>query len=292
MVGLDSRQGIGFLAACLSLVSVQLGAVVAKTLFPVLGPETVALVRLGLSAMLLFFIFRPWQLFSQQTTNWGNLLIYGMFISGMNVLVYKAFAYMSVGLAISIEVLGPLTVAMLTSKRKQDLLWAGCALIGILILPLGGVNQNFSYQGMGLALAAAVCWGLYIIYGRRVASSGGSSVAVGMLVATMCAAPLGAQHLDLVLSSYKVFFTCVFVSLFSSMIPLLMDIVAMRRLAAHVFGILLSASPAISALAAWFILAEALNTYQVMAIIMIVVACIGCSYTSYKQKTSSLKVSS
>ncbi|WP_436870239.1 EamA family transporter [Acinetobacter courvalinii] len=283
MVGLDSRQSIAFLAATLSLVSVQIGASVAKTLFPVLGPETVALVRLGIAAILLCVIFRPWQLFYQQT-NWRNLVIYGMFISGMNVLVYKAFAYMSVGLAISIEVLGPLTVAMLMSKRKQDLLWAGCALIGIVILPLGGINQNFSYQGMGLALAAAICWGLYIIYGRRVASAGGSSVAVGMLVAALCALPVGFQHLDLVVSSYKVFFTCVFVSLFSSMIPFLLDIVAMKRLAAHVFGMLLSASPAISAMAAWCILGEALNLYQILAIIMIMVACIGCSYASYREK--------
>lgn len=283
MVGLDSRQSIAFLAATLSLVSVQIGASVAKTLFPVLGPETVALVRLGIAAILLCVIFRPWQLFYQQT-NWRNLVIYGMFISGMNVLVYKAFAYMSVGIAISIEVLGPLTVAMLMSKRKQDLLWAGCALIGIVILPLGGVNQNFSYQGMGLALAAAICWGLYIIYGRRVASAGGSSVAVGMLVAALCALPVGFQHLDLVVSSYKVFFTCVFVSLFSSMIPFLLDIVAMKRLAAHVFGMLLSASPAISAMAAWCILGEALNLYQILAIIMIMVACIGCSYASYREK--------
>ncbi|MFV5264297.1 EamA family transporter [Acinetobacter courvalinii] len=283
MVGLDSRQSIAFLAATLSLVSVQIGASVAKTLFPVLGPETVALVRLGIAAILLCVIFRPWQLFYQQT-NWRNLVIYGMFISGMNVLVYKAFAYMSVGIAISIEVLGPLTVAMLMSKRKQDLLWAGCALIGIVILPLGGVNQNFSYQGMGLALAAAICWGLYIIYGRRVASAGGSSVAVGMLVAALCALPVGFQHLDLVVSSYKVFFTCVFVSLFSSMIPFLLDIVAMKRLAAHVFGMLLSASPAISAVAAWCILGEALNLYQILAIIMIMVACIGCSYASYREK--------
>ncbi|MCU4579366.1 EamA family transporter [Acinetobacter courvalinii] len=283
MVGLDSRQSIAFLAATLSLVSVQIGASVAKTLFPVLGPETVALVRLGIAAILLCVIFRPWQLFYQQT-NWRNLVIYGMFISGMNVLVYKAFAYMSVGLAISIEVLGPLTVAMLMSKRKQDLLWAGCALIGIVILPLGGVNQNFSYQGMGLALAAAICWGLYIIYGRRVASAGGSSVAVGMLVAALCALPVGFQHLDLVVSSYKIFFTCVFVSLFSSMIPFLLDIVAMKRLAAHVFGMLLSASPAISAMAAWCILGEALNLYQILAIIMIMVACIGCSYASYREK--------
>ncbi len=283
MVGLDSRQSIAFLAATLSLVSVQIGASVAKTLFPVLGPETVALVRLGIAAILLCVIFRPWQLFYQQT-NWRNLVIYGMFISGMNVLVYKAFAYMSVGIAISIEVLGPLTVAMLMSKRKQDLLWAGCALIGIVILPLGGVNQNFSYQGMGLALAAAICWGVYIIYGRRVASAGGSSVAVGMLVAALCALPVGFQHLDLVVSSYKVFFTCVFVSLFSSMIPFLLDIVAMKRLAAHVFGMLLSASPAISAMAAWCILGEALNFYQILAIIMIMVACIGCSYASYREK--------
>lgn len=283
MFRLDSKQNIAFLAAFISLVSVQVGAVVAKTLFPILGPETVALVRLGLSAILLIIIFKPWQLFYIQT-NWSNLIIYGMLVSGMNLLIYKAFSYMSVGIAISIEVLGPLAVAMLMSKRKHDLIWGGFALIGIVILPFGGVNQNFSYIGMCFALGAAVCWGLYIIYGRRVASSGGSSVAVGMLVATLFAFPVGAQHLDLVVSSYKVFFTCIFVSLFSSMIPFLLDIIAMRRLAAHIFGILLSASPAISALAGWYVLGEVLNVYQTLAIIMIMMACIGCSYSSYKEK--------
>lgn len=83
---------------------------------------------------------------------------------------------------------------------------------------------------------------------------------------------------------FSSFFTCVFVSLFSSMIPFLLDIVAMKRLAAHVFGMLLSASPAISAMAAWCILGEALNLYQILAIIMIMVACIGCSYASYREK--------
>ncbi|MDN8222985.1 EamA family transporter, partial [Acinetobacter baumannii] len=111
MIETNSKQGMAFAAAFLSLVSVQIGAAIAKVLFPILTAEGVTLTRLALSACFLWIVFKPWRQWNKQT-NWKNLIIYGSILTLMNTLVYKAFSYMSVGIAISIEVLGPLTVAI------------------------------------------------------------------------------------------------------------------------------------------------------------------------------------
>ena len=114
MIETNSKQGMAFAAAFLSLVSVQIGASIGKVLFPVLSAEGVTLTRLALAACFLWIVYKPWRL--EQTDQWKNLIIYGAILTLMNTLIYKAFSYMSVGIAISIEVLGPLTVAILMSK--------------------------------------------------------------------------------------------------------------------------------------------------------------------------------
>lgn len=132
MIETNSKQGMAFAAAFLSLVSVQIGAAIAKVLFPILTAEGVTLARLALSACFLWIVFKPWRQWNKQT-NWKNLIIYGSILTLMNTLVYKAFSYMSVGIAISIEVLGPLTVAILMSKNKLDYFWGGLSIIGLLL---------------------------------------------------------------------------------------------------------------------------------------------------------------
>ena len=120
------------------------------------------LTRLALAACFLWIVYKPWRDWSRQT-NWKNLIIYGAILTLMNTLIYKAFSYMSVGIAISIEVLGPLTVAILMSKNKLDYFWGALSLIGLLLLPMGNSNNNFSFIGMTYALVAAVGWG-YILF--------------------------------------------------------------------------------------------------------------------------------
>ncbi|GMA12969.1 threonine transporter RhtB [Acinetobacter gyllenbergii] len=277
----QNKQELALAAACLSLASVQIGAAIAKTLFPIFGAEGVALIRLSFSALLLWMIFKPWRTFPHQM-EWKNLIIYGLILSLMNLLIYKAFSHLSIGIAISIEVLGPLTVAIVMSKQKQDLLWGILSFIGLMLLPLGSGNQHFSYIGMFYALAAALCWGLYIIFGTKVAKGGSNTVAIGMLVATLFALPFGISDLNRLFHSYWILLLCVLVSLLSSTIPFLLDIFAMKKLEPKVFGILLSASPAVSALAGWLILKEHLNLYQITGIAIIMLSCAGCSYFSYK----------
>ncbi|WP_335953574.1 EamA family transporter [Acinetobacter higginsii] len=277
----QNKQEFALAAACLSLASVQIGAAIAKTLFPIFGAEGVALIRLSFSALLLWMIFKPWRSLHSQM-DWKNLIIYGLILSLMNLLIYKAFSHLSIGIAISIEVLGPLTVAIVMSKQKQDLLWGALSFIGLMLLPLGSTNQNFSYIGMFYALAAAFCWGMYIIYGSKVAKGGSNTVAIGMLVATLFALPFGISDLNQLFHSYWILLLCVLVSLLSSTLPFLLDIFAMKNLEPKVFGILLSASPAVSALAGWLILNEHLNPYQITGIAIIMLSCAGCSYFSYK----------
>ncbi len=131
MIETNSKQGMAFAAAFLSLVSVQIGASIGKALFPILSAEGVTLTRLALAACFLWIVYKPWRGWNRQT-NWKNLIIYGAILTLMNTLIYKAFSYMSVGIAISIEVLGPLTVAILMSKNKLDYFWGALSLIGLL----------------------------------------------------------------------------------------------------------------------------------------------------------------
>lgn len=285
MIETTSKQGMAFAAAFLSLISVQIGASIGKALFPILSAEGVTLTRLALAACFLWIVYKPWRDWTRQT-NWKNLIIYGAILTLMNTLIYKAFSYMSVGIAISIEVLGPLTVAILMSKNKLDYFWGALSLIGLLFLPMGNSNNNFSFIGMAYALVAAVGWGLYIIYGSKVAQGGGSSVATGMFLAALFATPLGASHIIHIFDSYTILLTCLLMAMLASAIPFILDMVAMKKLHPRVFGILVSASPAVSALAGWLILDERLNLFQIIGITIIMASCAGCSYFSYKRNTA------
>lgn len=287
MISSNPKYEIAFIAAFLSLISVQISAAIAKMIFPILGSDSVALMRLSLSAILLWIMFRPWKK-SNRNVYWKDLVCYGVILSLMNLLIYKAFSYLSVGIAISIEVLGPLAIAIFMSRQKLDLIWGLIAIIGLVLLPFGNIANNFSYIGMLYALGAAVCWGLYIVYGTKVAKGGGDSVAIGMAIAALCASPFGIWNISGIFESSWIFLLCLLVSLFSSTIPFLLDIFAMKTLPPKFFGILLSTSPVISALSGWIILDEKLSIYQVIGIIIIMISCLGCFIGSYKKSTPHL----
>ena len=268
------------LAATLtSLVSVQVGAAVAKTLFPQVGPEGVAALRLGLAALVLVLWLRPWQL-SLDRSNWLALLGYGTVMAMMNVLIYRAFDTIPVGIAISIEVLGPLSVALITSRRRLDVLWVCFALAGVALLPFGFLGASIDLRGVGYAVLAGLFWGLYVIVGKKTAPLGGRGVAVGMSVAALMVVPLGVAHAGMHLLKPEVLLFGGLVALLSSAMPFLLDMFALKHLPRHVFGVLMSASPAVSALAGWLILGEYLNGLQWLGIAGISVACLGSALAS------------
>lgn len=267
-----------FLAVGAAMISVQVGAAFAKGLFPLVGPEGVAAIRVGLSALILAAAFRLWRLRPDRSTLTA-LIGYGGMLGLMNILIYKAFAHIPIGVAVSIEVVGPLAVASLASRRTTDFVWIGLAVVGLCLLPLNGQAEGLSIPGVLFALGAGACWGLYIVFGARVAPLGaGRSVAAGMVVAALITTPLGLIHAGPALWSPRVLAIGAVVALMSSMIPYLLDMFAMARMPRRVFGVLLSASPAVAALAGLIILKEALTPAQWTGIAAIVVACAGAAW--------------
>ncbi|MDZ4017205.1 MULTISPECIES: EamA family transporter [Pseudomonas] len=261
------------LAALLGLVSVQSGAAVGKAIFPLVGPEGVAALRLGLSALILLVVLRPWRIWRQ--ANLRDLVGYGLMMGLMNLLIYRAFLYIPVGIAVSIEVIGPLGVALLSSRRRIDLLWIALSALGLVLLPWGAGADGLDLRGVAFALAAALAWGLYVTLGTRVAVHGRQAVASGMLVAAMLGVPLGALQAGSQLLQPTVLAVGLAVALLSSTLPFLLDMFAMRHLPPSVFGVLLSASPAAGAIAGWLVLGETLSLLQCVGILAIAVACAG-----------------
>lgn len=276
---MPNQQNMPFFAAFAGMVSVQTGAAFAKTLFPVVGSEGVAALRIGISALVLFVIFRPWTLF-RTTISWSSMCLYGVILALMNLLIYRAFAYIPVSIAISIEVMGPLVAALVTSRQTSDLLWIGLSAIGMFLLAAGDVAGNLDIRGVGYSLAAAFFWGLYVVVGKRVSQGGGKSVAAGMLVAAIIAVPLGTAQAGTALLSPVILLTGLSVAVLSSMLPFLLDMYAMRWLPPRVFGVLLSGSPAVSAVAGWFVLHEKLTLLQCGGILSVMAACAGCALFS------------
>lgn len=266
------------LAAFLALISVQTGAAIGKSLFPVVGPEGVAALRLGMSALMLGVVMRPWRIWGHAKLQ--DLLGYGLTIVLMNLCIYRAFVHIPVSIAIAIQVTGPLGVALFGSRRPIDLLWIGLSLFGLVLLPLGAFEGGLDPVGVAYSLAAALAWGLYIMLGARVAHGGGQAVATGMMVAAFIAVPLGVAQAGTTLLNPWAIGIGLCVAVLSSTIPFLLDIFAMRRLPSYVFGVLLSASPAASAVAGWIVLHEVLSPLQCLGMASIMAACAGSSFLS------------
>jgi inner membrane transporter RhtA len=270
--------GLAILAA---MVSVNFGAAFAKQLFPVVGSEGVTALRVGLAACMLLALSRPWRT-KVARGDAVNLLVYGLMLGGMNLLIYRAFAHIPIGLAVAIETTGPLAVVVLSSRHARDFFWIALALLGLwLLLPLRASAAALDPAGIAYALGAAFCWAMYIVFGKRASSLKGSdAVAWGMLVAAMFTVPLGVAHAGGALFAPGVLAAGVAVALLSSAVPYTLEMVALSRLPQRVFGILVSAGPAIGALAGIVMLGEVLTAVQWLAIALIIFASAGSAATS------------
>ncbi|WP_199235347.1 DMT family transporter [Azospirillum sp. TSA6c] len=259
-----------------SLLSQYVGAASAKSLFPLVGAEGVTGLRVGLSALMLMAILRPWRSLPGRG-DLRNLLVYGATLGAMNLSIYRAMELIPIGIAIAIEVTGPLAVALLGSRRLKDFLWIACAAAGlVLLLPLREASGALDPVGVAYAMAAAFCWALYIVFGKRASSlPGGQAVAWGMLVAASFTVPLGISHAGAGLLVPAVLLTGLAVAVLSSMVPYLLEMMALRRLPSHVFGLAVSASPAVAALIGFLMLGERLSVVQWAAIACIMFASAG-----------------
>jgi inner membrane transporter RhtA len=261
------------LALLCSQLSLNLGAAIAKQLFPSIGVEGVTAYRVGMSALVMLLIFRPWRtpLTLKQVL---NVAIYGSVIGLMNLLIYRAFSRIPMGIAVAIEVAGPLTVAVLSSHRPRDFVAVCLAAAGLyFLLPIHGQVDQLDPVGVAYAAGAAVCWALYIVYGKRVSSmSGGQSVAWGMLAASLFIVPIGVAHAGALLLTPSFMLVGLAIAVMSSALPYTLEMLSMRRLSSRTFSMFSSAAPALSALAGMVVLGEHLTLIQWLAIGAIVMA--------------------
>ncbi|MCA1857514.1 EamA family transporter [Massilia oculi] len=263
------------------MVSVNAGAAWAKGLFPLVGSQGVTALRVGLAALVMLAVVRPWRT-PPARADMRNLLVYGLMLGCMNLLIYAAFARIPIGIAVAIEVVGPLAVVVLSSRRARDVGWVLLAAGGLwLLAPVHAGVPPLDPVGVAYALGAAFCWAMYIVFGKRVSTlDGGQAVAWGMLAAALFTVPLGAAHAGAALLLPSVLAGGLAVALLSSALPYTLEMAALRRLPRRVFGILVSAGPAFAALAGWIVLGERLTGLQWLAILLVIVACGGAAATA------------
>lgn len=262
----------GFALLC-SQLSLNVGAAVAKHLFPLIGVEGVTAYRVGFAALLMMAVFRPWR----TPLTWPqacNVAVYGSVIGLMNLMIYRSFNLIPLGIAVAIEVAGPLTVAVLSSRRPRDMVAIALAVVGLyFLLPIHGHVDQLDPVGVAYAAGAAVCWALYIVFGKRVSvMHGGQSVAWGMTAASLFILPVGAWYSGAVLLTPSYMAIGLAIAVMSSALPYTLEMLSMRNLSSRTFSMFSSAAPALSALAGMLMLGEHLTLTQWLAIAAMVAA--------------------
>jgi inner membrane transporter RhtA len=258
----------------------QVGAALAKGLFPLIGASGTVALRLGISAVLLVAVWRTWRV-RLSLKDWPIILLYGLSMGCMNFLFYLSLSYIPLGIAVALEFTGPLGLAMLASRRPVDFLWIVLAVLGLLpLMPLRAAD-SLPVIGVLCALAAGLFWALYIVFGRRAGvAHGAQSTALGTVVGAIAIVPIGfAQHGMSILAP-GILPVAIAVAVLSSALPYSLEMFALPRIATKTFGVLMSLDPVLAALSGMLFLGERLSLIQWSAVICIMVASGGSAATS------------
>lgn len=265
-------------ALLLSMMSIQAGAAFAKTLFPVLGAAGTTAMRVALAAALLVALLRP-RLRALSAAQWRAVVPYGLALGLMNLCFYASLVHLPLGLAVTLEFVGPLVLSLALSRRALDFVWVALAGVGIaLIMPHGASGgEPLHMGGVALALLAGALWALYIVAGGEVGRRvpGTTGVVAGMLVAALVALPFGLVQAGADLFTPALLAAGLGVAIMSSAVPYTMEMVALKAIPARVFGVMMSLEPALAALSGLLFLGERLNTLQWVAMGCVIAASAG-----------------
>lgn len=265
------------LLALLAIISVQMGAALGEGLFSAIGPLGTTFLRLGFAAILLLLMWRP-RIRGLTRAQYINVLLFGIVLACMNGAFYSAIRAIPLGIAVTLEFVGPLGLALVQSRRVKDIIWALLAVIGIILLaPIGQAAVN--PWGAGLAILAGIFWAGYILCSEKIGQSftGGRGLALAVAVGTVVIAPLGISSGGAALLNLHVLLTGAGIAILSSVIPFSLEMEALRRLPSRVFGVLMSIEPAVATLVGFLVLREAIGVREILAIVLIISASVGVS---------------
>ncbi len=269
-------------AILLAIISVQFGAAIAKSLFPAIGAAGTASLRIGISALILFLAYKP-NLRKITPQQWKLVIPYGLSLGTMNLIFYLAIERIPVGLAVTLEFVGPLVLAVFGSKRLIDYLWVFIAAIGIaLIAPWSG--NGIDIVGALFALLAGVFWATYIVLGGKVSKvmKDGDAVSTGMLFASLLIIPFGIMENGLSNLTPNLLGMGIALALLSSAIPFTLEMKALGQLPPRTFSILMSLEPAAASICAFLFLQEHLRFSEIVAVFFVIIASIGSTMTAKK----------
>lgn len=281
-----SAYWIPILAVFGSIVFLCVGTSWAKhTLFPQVGAQGTTAIRLGFAALLMLLFWRPWRT-RLARADMVSIALYGGTLGVMCLSFYMALRTLPFGIAVAIEFAGPLTVAVWASRKLQDFAWIALAVAGLgLLLPLGHDLSSLDATGIAWASVGGTCWACYIVFGQRVGHLPiGVSAPLGATVAALVVVPIGVSHAGASLLTWSVLLTGLGVALISSAIPIALELLALKKLPRHTFGIMTSMEPAVAALLALLLLGEVLDTTQCIAIALIMTASMGCAFTTRRAR--------
>lgn len=274
----QSHKVTGILLVFGSCVSLQFGAALAMSLFPLVGPWTTTLCRLFLSGLLLTLVMRP-QAYQWSRSQWVSVAFFGLSLGTMNAFFYVAISHIPLGTAVTIEFIGPLVLSAVLSRSIRDVLWVGLAVVGVGLFGVERLLGLSSLRPIGVvcALGAGLFWALYILAadnaGKKVMGTG--VIAIALLIGSLPSAPLGMANLFMVATDAHLLLLAIGTAILASLVPYTLEFLALRRLPPGTFGILLSMEPAVAATAGWLLLDQHMGVLGMIAVCLVVSACVG-----------------
>lgn len=264
----------------IAMASVQTGASLAKSLFPVVGAQGATALRLIFASVLMLLILRPWRA-TFTANSLRSVLLYGVALGGMNFLFYMSIRTTPLGIAVALEFTGPLAVALMHSRRLADFVWIALAVTGLALLIPSGQAHGLDLTGALYALGAGVCWAGYILAGQKAgADHGVQTAALGVLIAAILIAPIGVAHAGSAMLDPVLIPVALGVAVLSTALPYSLEMIALTRMPVRTFGTLMSMEPAVGALSGLIFLHESLSLTQWLAISAIIVASAGATLTT------------